>query len=372
MQILFVSSTADGGSGVSQRQLARRLAERGHGVDLLAGNGRIGVVAKLYEHQVDLTTKLRGNRVRPLLLAIQRPFGAGARRIDTPDFPTWQSPVPENAYRTLVRKRRPDVVVASSIERVAWRRIRAQARAAGIPDVLYLREESAIGHLTITQAPPTLLLANAESHAVRARELGYECEVVPSVTEIDRARTETTRRAVLLVNAIPELGGDRVWAMAAARPDIPFVVQESGRHTEAERAELTRLAALHPNVELRPFSPDPSRIYHDARLLLVPHRVDNRPRVILEAQTNGIPVLATDLPGLAESVGAGGALVSPDATNEEWAAALGALWDDPERLDRLAAAARVHAARDEVDPEWVTTRFEALLLDLVDRAATRS
>jgi glycosyltransferase involved in cell wall biosynthesis len=370
MQILFVSSTSDGGSGLSQRQLARRLAARGHGVDVLAGNGRVGPVAKLYERQVDLSTRWRDRPVRPALLALQRPFGTRVRRIDFADFPVWQSPVPENAYRTLRRRNRPDVVVASSIERVAWRRLRAQLRAEGIPDVLYLREESALGHLTITQAPPQLLLANAQSHAERARELGYACEVVPSVIEIDRARTTTSRRTVLLVNAIPELGGDRVWAMAAARPDIPFVVQESGRHPEAERAELCALAARHPNVELRPFSPDPARVYRDARILLVPHRVDNRPRVILEAQTNGIPVLATDLPGLAESAGAGGVLVAPDATPAQWAAALGALWDDDATLAALAEQARAHAARDEVDPEWVVGRFEALVQELVATRAT--
>lgn len=365
MQILFVSSVFGGGSGLSQRQLARRLASRGHGVDILAADGREGLTATLYERQVDLSTRLRSSPVRPALLAVQRPIGRRVRRLDTSDYPTWVTPVPENGYRTLRRKARPDVVVASSIERVTWRRLRAQLRAEGVPSVLYLREESAIGHLTITNAPPDLLVANAESHAERARALGYACAVVPSVIEVDRSSTTSTGEVVLLVNPIHTLGGDRLWPMAAARPDIRFVVQESGLLSDSERAAIAAAAAVHPNVEVRPFSPDPARMLRDARILLVPHRVDNRPRVILEAQANGIPVLATDLPGLAESVGPGGDLVAPDATPDEWSTALGRMWDDPERLARLGARALEHARREEVAPEAIVQRFEGLLEQLV-------
>ena len=96
--------------------------------------------------------------------------------------------VPENAYRTVRARFRPDVVVASSIDRVSWRRLRAQLVAGGIPSVLYLREASGLGHLTRSGAAPDLLLANAASLAEGARAAGYECEVVPSVVETERSR----------------------------------------------------------------------------------------------------------------------------------------------------------------------------------------
>ena len=80
----------------------------------------------------------------------------------------------------------PDVVVASSIGRVAWRRIRAQLASLGIPSVLYMREQSALGHLTISKAPPDLLLANAHTYVERAAALGYPAVMVPSVVSVDR------------------------------------------------------------------------------------------------------------------------------------------------------------------------------------------
>ena len=101
-------------------------------------------------------------------------------------------------------------------------------------------------------------------------------------------------------------------------------------------------------------------------MLLVPHRVDNRPRVILEAQSNGIPVIATDYPGLAESVGAGGLLVEDVDDPRPWVVALARVWDDPAHYGVLVDAARVHASRAEVDPAVIAQRFEQLLEELVE------
>src|SRR4051794_19245257 len=99
MKFMFVSNDTCGGSSVSQRQLARRLTEAGHRVEILAGRPESRVVRPFYEKQVDLSTKLRASRLRPMLLATQRPVGRRIRRVDTPDHPTWMCTVPENGFR---------------------------------------------------------------------------------------------------------------------------------------------------------------------------------------------------------------------------------------------------------------------------------
>ena len=252
------------------------------------------------------------------------------------------------------------------MDRVTWRRLRAQVEADGIPSVLYIREASGLGHLTVSDAAPNLLLANAESHAARARAAGYACEVVPSVVEIDHALIETSRDVVLLINPMHLLGGDRLWPIARARPDIPFVIQESGLLSAAEREEVLRAARVHPNVTVRSFSARPAEVYRDARILVVPHRVDNRPRVVLEAQANGIPVIASGYPGLVESVGAGGVIVEDADDPAAWIRVVGDVWDDPNQYDALVRAARVQAARPEVSPSVVVDRFESLITALVE------
>jgi glycosyltransferase involved in cell wall biosynthesis len=367
VNVLFVSSTRAGGSGLSQRQLAARLIARGHRVVILADPEEGHRLTRyLYKRQVNLSTKLRGRTIRPLLLALQRPFGRRPVSAEEYDLPVFFSPLPENAYRTLRRRFPPDVVVASSIDRVSWRRLRAQLRADGIPSVLYLREDTAQGHLTITNAPPDLLLANTGSLAERARAAGFECLMIPSAIETDATRVESTRERVLFVNPLPSHGIDRLWAVARARPDIPFAVQESWALSERARADVLAQAALLPNVEFRPRTTDLGVIYRDARLLFLPHRLDNRPRVVAEAQANGIPVVASAYPGLVEAVGPGGLLLSPEAPDERWIDAIGRLWDDSEYYGRLGEEALRHAARPDIDTEVVTARFEEALRGLLE------
>ena len=367
MNILFVSTTRAGGSGLSQRQLAARLIARGHRVVLLADpeEGH-GLTRYLYKRQVNLSTKLEGRSIRPLLLALQRPFGRRVVRAPEYDVPVYFSPVPEHAYPTMRQRFSPDVVVASSIDRVSWRRLRAQLQADGTPSVLYLREDSAQGHLSITNAPPDLLLSNTGSLAERARAAGFECLVIPSAIETGATEVASRRERVLFVNPLPSHGVDRLWAVARARPDIPFAVQESWPLSPPDRATVLTAVAGLANVVFRPRTTDLGVIYRDARLLFVPHRVDNRPRVVAEAQANGIPVVASAYPGLVEAVGPGGALVDPEASDAAFIDAVSRLWDDAEEYQRLVDAALRHAARSEIDPEVVTTRFEEALQRLID------
>jgi glycosyltransferase involved in cell wall biosynthesis len=366
VNILFVSSTRIGGSGLSQRQLAGRLIGRGHRVVILADpeDGH-RLTRYLYKRQVNLSTKLEGNRARPFLLALQRPFGRRAMPAPEYDVPVFFSPIPEHAYPTMRRRFSPDVVVASSIDRVSWRRLRAQLRADGIPSVLYLREEAAHGHLSITDAPPDLLLANAGSLAERARAAGFPCLVIPSAIETAATRVGSTRERVLLINPLPSHGIDRLWAVARARPDIPFVAQESWPLSPSARDEVLAGTTRLLNVEFRPRTADLGVIYRDARLLFVPHRLDNRPRVVAEAQANGVPAVASAYPGLVEAVGPGGVLVDPEASESAWIEALGRIWDDAGHYERLVEAALRHAARPEINPEVVTSLFEEAMRTLV-------
>lgn len=367
MNILFVSSTRAGGSGLSQRQLAARLIARRHRVVILADPEEGHALTRyLYKRQVNLSTKLRGHSLRRLLLALERPLGR--RLVTSPDYevPVVFSPVPEHGYRALRRGFSPDVVVASSIDRVSWRRLRAQLQAEGIPSVLYLRENAALGHLSISNAPPDLLLANSRSLAEGARAAGFECIMIPSAVETVATMVTSSRERALMINPVQSHGIDRLWAMARARPDITFVAQESWPLAEPDRAGLLAEAELFPNVRFRPHTTELDAIYRDARLLLVPHRVDNRPRVVAEAQANGIPVVAAGYPGLVDAVGPGGVLVDPAAPDAAWIDAVGELWDDVEKYERLVQAALQHAARPEIDPDAVTSRFEEAMQTLVE------
>jgi glycosyltransferase involved in cell wall biosynthesis len=190
---------------------------------------------------------------------------------------------------------------------------------------------------------------------------------IPSVVEIDRCIVESTRERVLYINPIELYGVDIAIALARARPAVSFVFAESWRLNDAERRDLFARLRSVPNVEFRDRVDDPRQVYRDACLLVVPYEHFGRPRVVLEAQVNGIPVLASDTPALREVVGPGGALVGVGAPIEEWANALDEMLE-PTRASELEHLARAHAARPDVDPEEIASRFERAVAPFLERA----
>lgn len=298
--------------------------------------------------------------VSTLLRRLESVPGSRVRRADIEGLRHEISPIPQNALSAIVREWEPDVVVGNSLIRFTWRRIREHCSAHRIATVLYVREVASLGHLDITPNPAEVVVANARSLADAARELGHDCAFVPSVIDTERTRTASTRKDVLLVNPIATHGIDLLWDVAARLPEIPFVIQESWELDPSQLASITAQRASHPNVTLRRRRPPGPELFSSARLLLVPHRIDNRPRVIAEAQANGIPAVVSDMPGLIEAVGAGGLVRTVDDA-PAWADTVRSLWNDEAAYSALRTEALAESQRSELDPSRVVGEVEALL-----------
>jgi D-inositol-3-phosphate glycosyltransferase len=86
--------------------------------------------------------------------------------------------------------------------------------------------------------------------------------------------------------------------------------------------------------------------YRAATVAVVPSYNESFGLVAVEAQACGTPVVAAAVGGLRTAVADGeSGLLVPDHDPRSWAAALGALVTDPERLSRLGEGALRHAAR---------------------------
>lgn len=342
-----------------------RLVSHGHEVLFLVDDGARDRIRRfLYEQLADLTVRWGtrpGSRIVRLVEALP---GRRTRTTLMDGLEHRITPVPENAAPGVIRSFRPDVVISNSILRITWRKIRELCDESGTATVLYVREIASMNHFTLGRQPANVIVANAGSLAHDVEEFGYPCAVLPSVIEVDVTSVHSSRRAVLVINPIPTHGIDTIWQIAARLPGIPFVIQQSWPLTDDALASLERTAATLPNVEFRGAAPAGTSLYGDAKLLLVPHRIDNRPRVIAEAQANGIPVIASNTPGLAEAVGDGGLLIDMDDV-DGWVDSIRLLWADPPTYDRLAEQALFHSQRPEIDPEQVTVAFEKLLREAV-------
>jgi glycosyltransferase involved in cell wall biosynthesis len=127
---------------------------------------------------------------------------------------------------------------------------------------------------------------------------------------------------------------------------------------EGEMAdELRDLAAeLDVDVRFAGMVADVRPYLARADVYVHPSDAEGMPNAILEAAAAGRPVVATDVGGVREAIGAAGRLVPPGRP-DLLAGAVAGLLGDPARHDALGRAAR-HRARDFSEEAFVTAHLE--------------
>lgn len=178
---------------------------------------------------------------------------------------------------------------------------------------------------------------------------------------VPRARVDVVPNAVAAVAATSR-AGQGAYALAAGR-----LVEEKGFATAVEAARRAgvplRIAGEGPDEERLRALADGADVTFLGRLdgeamtaarrgaavVLVPSRWEEAcPMAAVEALADGVPVLASDLGGLPELVGAEACL--PVGEGGAWASALAALWADPAMRARRGAEA-LERARARHTPE---------------------
>jgi len=136
--------------------------------------------------------------------------------------------------------------------------------------------------------------------------------------------------------------------LASARTDVSFVVAGDGSLREALEAKAKSL--LGNRIRFLGWATDLPVLYGALDVVVLTSRNEGTPVALIEAGAAGLPVVATDVGGVAEVVrdGASGFVVPPgDAA--ALAARLGTLLDDPEAARAMGLAGR----------EWVRARFSS-------------
>jgi glycosyltransferase involved in cell wall biosynthesis len=299
--------------------------------------------------------------VRPTVLAKRKP-----------------KPMRETSFAyDVVRVRDPlkhlDAVVAKIAPTVAVIQAGAQIEfarrfvALGIPAVVYVRDVL-FERLSAPYFEHPLIgyVANSAftASAVRQR-FGIACDVIPPLVRRAAYETESERTHIAFVTPHPYKGVRTMFALARRLPQCKFLVVECWPVSPLERLKLRLAAQRIGNITWCAATNDMRTIYRRARILLVPSRWhEGWGRVVTEAHLSGIPVVATNIGGLPESVGPGGVLVDPDAGDDAWVAAIELLWNDPAAYAEYVAAARAASVRPEIDEHRLTAmllaKFEAM------------
>ena len=351
LRVLFVGPAPlshVGGAEISTRHLVTSLASRGHEV-------------------VVVTSSRRRSAVGVVDVAVTRLTGRTRKHVESwPSFTAHSSVRPVETMGTVIADLDPDVVVVTGTN--PGFASSALGESVDRPSVLYVRVEAS-AHVTL-ESHVDLTITNSEFMANVVRQLGVEATFLPSIFPMANYHLTTSRQNVLFVNPIPKKGVEIALSLARSRPDIPFVFNLSWRMKPRALSQLRRTARRLGNVEIRKPTHDPAFLFRDCRILLVPSQwAEAWARVVSEAQISGIPVIASRVGGLPESVGPGGLLVNPPDSKEAWLDALSAVWDDWTRYEELSESALRYSQRDQLSPDAVTGQFEVLLERCIENHA---
>ncbi len=260
----------------------------------------------------------------------------------------------------LIDREGPDVVWT---QLDGFRRIAEIARSRGRDTLVFLRDaEDPPAALRAVADAGCALVCNSDFMARRIAALtGRRAAVIyPSLESRFGVRGDP-EGFVTMVNPHRVKGVDTFLAVAEALPRQRFLLVESWKLDAAALTALHERLARLPNVQFMHRVADVGEVYARTRLLLVPSKWEEAfGRVVIEAQSCGIPVLASRRGGLPESVGDDAMVVDEHADPRAWIAAMRPLLDDPIRYREAAARALAHA-----EDERFTTGYAARrLLDV--------
>lgn len=343
--MLFVSGVwvpASGGSEISAHTLAVELYRLGHDIRVLTGpscDGRLG------DEVVD---------------------GVPVRRVTEANL--------ETAWRDELTRRRPQILLTQ----LMWsERILAWARTAGLPSVYFLRSEGPTLDLSAGSAlAPSAIVANSPTtRAYAHRRWAREALVALPMVRLSDYQVPATARqpeTITMFNPIKEKGGHLFRRLAESWPERRFLAVEGWHHWKRPDGhwDMDRLASSArsygartaiapdivplddlPNVDMMRAATDVRPFYARTRVLVVPSVwAEAFGRVIVEAMTNGIPVLYSGTGSTDLAAGDAGIRVEQPHRVESWIEALTTL-DDPQDYAAAAAAARRRAATYDLAAE---------------------
>lgn len=254
-----------------------------------------------------------------------------------------------------VAERRPDVLLAQFEMSIPTIRF---AVDAGLPVVISCH--GPYGYTEVAEAglaqAVDLFVFNSVFLLNQANRNVHHVVVSPPV---DRARVEAPeegeRRFVTLVSLFVNKGPHIFYALARQCPDRDFLAVK-GAYGEQHVEAL-------PNVTLRENTRRMGDVYGASRVVLLPSAEESFGLVAVEAQSNGVPVIACDIPSLRESLGDGALFVEREHV-AGWAEALQRL-DAPGFYAEMSARASANADRFDVARDVIV--LETALESMVER-----
>jgi glycosyltransferase involved in cell wall biosynthesis len=284
-------------------------------------------------------------------------------------YPVRTVPNFERTLKDLIADFRPDILW-TQLE--GSRPLLELARDLGIRGLYFVHDAE-------TPAPELRAIGRLDCHVVcssgfLARRtqaaIGRPAHLIYPSPQLYFDTTGDPQGCVTMINPVPVKGIETFLEIARQLPAERFLLVESWKLNEsAIEAVHQRLASL-ANVTFQRRVSDMRAIYSRTRLLIVPSVWEEGfGMVAVEAQSCGIPVIASARGGLPESIGDGGVLIEDYRDPAAWVRAIGGVLDDPEVYRRLAERAQRHARSDVFTAAYSARRMREICTGEVARAS---
>jgi glycosyltransferase involved in cell wall biosynthesis len=194
-------------------------------------------------------------------------------------------------------------------------------------------------------------------------EAGVNVRHVVVNPPIERERVVAATRKpeyITLINLCAAKGPDIFYHLAKKFPDEKFLGVEGG-YEDQVKEDL-------PNVEFVAHGPDMASVYAKTKVLLMPSRYESFGMAAVEAQANGVPIIASDLPGLRDALG-DGALYAAPQKKQVWETALRTLLVQRDYRARVSGRAEANVSRYNFKRDMKV--FEIVLQDVVRKQTQR-
>ncbi|MBU1225200.1 MAG: glycosyltransferase family 4 protein [Gammaproteobacteria bacterium] len=234
------------------------------------------------------------------------------------------------------------------------------AHRLGVTGLCYVHDaEFALAEMRAIAALDCHLIASSGFLANKVqRATGRRAGVVYPPAELYFDTPGDPEGSVTMINPHPVKGLDTFLEIARRLPAVNFLLQESWKLDDAALDTLHRRLAELPNVRFAHRVSDMRSVYRQTRLLIAPSRWEEGfGMVALEAQSCGIPVIASRRGGLPEAVGDGGLLIDDYLNVDTWVKAIDSVLNDAVHYRTLAERARRHAASDTFAPDALARRL---------------
>lgn len=270
-----------------------------------------------------------------------------------------------HSLRVTIDSWKPDVIWTQleGIEQIASIGLRAKT-----PTIVFLRDaEDPASSIKAIARSGAAIICNSQFMADRVHKLSRARPhvIYPSFSPFEGAPAGEDG-FITMINPHRVKGLETFLEIARKLPDQRFLMVESWPLAADDKRSLLDTISRIGNIEYSDRVPNIEIIYRKTKLLLAPSIWEEAfGRVAIEAESFGIPVIASTRGGLPEAVGKGGVCIDDYLNSEAWVKEIRAVLDEPTRYAQLSELAHNHARSEVFSTRYAAQSFKDFAVEVI-------